>query len=221
MANPTFTGVLTDVATGAAGGLVGGPIGAGIGALAALASDLMPALLPHLFGTQSKAVQAAITTVVQGVAGTTDPDAIKALSATDPAKAAELKLALAQLAAQAAQAERQAELDAIKAEYADKADARGMLASLGKAASPVQWAPVVVSIIVLLALGLMAWLVMYQQLPKGSETLASGLVETLKNLAIIVVGFWCGSSAGSARKDHLLYQSTPAQGGAAVRPLAQ
>jgi hypothetical protein len=96
----------------------------------------------------------------------------------------------------------------------DVADARAQTVALAQAHSTVQWAPAIVSAVVLSTFGTVMWLALTRSLPAGSETILNMLLGTLAAMATSVVSYWVGSSAGSAQKTDLLYRSNPAGNGA-------
>ncbi len=175
-----------------------------------LAISLAPEIGKWLFGAKGGDVAASVAQVVQTVTGTSDEAAAQQAIARDPAVAANLRVQLAQIAAQQEQAARQADLDTLKAGLADVQDARGQTVSLAKAGSGVQWAPAIVSFVVLGTFGVVMWAALNRTLPAGSETILNMLLGTLAAMATSVVGYWVGSSSGSTRKTELLYQSAPA-----------
>ena len=71
-----------------------------MGALIPLALTLAPEIGKWLFGDAGEKTAAAVAQVVQTVTGTTDEAAATAAIGRDPALAAQLRLQLAQLAAQ-------------------------------------------------------------------------------------------------------------------------
>ncbi len=66
------------------------------------------------------------------------------------------------------------------------------------------WGAPVVSVVVLVTFGTVVSLVLLRAIPVGSETVLNVLLGTLAAMATNVVGYWVGSSAGSARKDEQL-----------------
>ncbi|MBC7800023.1 MAG: hypothetical protein H7Z10_05330, partial [Gemmatimonadaceae bacterium] len=72
---------------------------------------------------------------------------------------------------------------------------------LASAGSAMAWGAPVVSLVVLLTFGAVVALVLVQAVPPDSETVLNVLLGTLGAMATNVVGYWVGSSAGSARKD--------------------
>lgn len=63
----------------------------------------------------------------------------------------------------------------------------------------------VVSLIVLVFFAALIAIATYY----NQENALNGYGEVVKNLVIMVVSFWIGSSAGSARKDAVIAQSAP------------
>jgi hypothetical protein len=180
-----------------------------MGALIPLAISLAPEIGKWLFGSKGEQTAQAVAQVVQTVTGTTDDAVAQQVIARDPAVAAQLRVQLAQLAAQQEQVARQADLDALKAQIGDVQNARAQTVALAQAKSAVAWAPPIVSIVVLATFGLVMWAALTRALPAGSETILNMLLGTLAAMATSVVGYWVGSSAGSERKTDLLYNSTP------------
>ena len=174
-----------------------------------LAISLAPEIGKWLFGDKGEQTAAAVARVVQTVTGTTDETVAQQVLARDPTVAAQLRVQLAQLAAQREQAAAQATLEALKAQIADVQSARAQTVSLAQAKSAVQWSAPVVSIVVLATFGVVMWAALTRSLPAGSETILNMLLGTLAAMATSVVGYWVGSSAGSERKTDLLYNSTP------------
>ncbi len=179
-----------------------------------LALSLAPEIGNWLFGAKGAATATAVANVVQAVTGTADPAAAQ-LAIADPKVATELRVKLAEIAATAQAGARQADLDDLTARLKDVQDARSQTVSLAKAGSLVQWAPPVVSIVVLGTFGAVMWVALTQAMPPGSATILNMLLGTLAAMSTSVVGYWVGSSAGSERKTTLLYHSTPTPGGAA------
>ena len=180
-----------------------------MGALIPLAISLAPEIGRWLFGAKGEQTAAAVVQVVQSVTGTADETVAQQVVARDPAVAAQLRLQLAQLAAQQEQAVRQADLDELAGRLRDVQDARAQTVSLARAGSAVQWAPAIVSVTVLATFGVVMWAALTRALPSGSETILNMLLGTLAAMATSVVGYWVGSSAGSAQKTEMLYRSAP------------
>ena len=178
-----------------------------------LAISLAPELARWLFGAKAADTAAAVSAAVQAVTGTPDEAMAQQVLARDPQATALLRVQLAQIAAAADQAARQAELDTLTAGLRDVASARAQTVELAQAHSRVQWAPVVVSLVVLVTFAVVMWAALSSTLPAGSETILNMLLGTLAAMATSVVGYWVGSSSGSAAKTEMLYQSTPSRPG--------
>lgn len=66
------------------------------------------------------------------------------------------------------------------------------------------WAPLVVSVIVLLAFAFMAAAILFQAVPQENREAAMLMLGSLSTFAGGAVTYWLGSSAGSAAKNALL-----------------
>jgi hypothetical protein len=177
-----------------------------MGALIPLVLSIAPEIADWLFGPSAGAATESVTKVVGAVTGTTDPEAAAAALADKPELATQLKVQLAQIAAQDRQATRAAELDTLKASLSDVADARGQTEKLVQMGSGLAWSPVLLSGIVLMAFSLMIYVVLTRSLPEGSGPLANVLLGTLAAMASQVGNYWLGSSAASANKDSQISQ---------------
>lgn len=198
---------LSSGAKGAAAGMVLGPIGAGVGGAVGIASALLPGVA-HLFSSDPDTV-AKVTSAVQAVTGTADP-AEQEVAAQDPSIAADLRVQLAQIAADRQAAQDQAQLDALKATLADVQNARLQALQLTQAGSKQAWGVSVVSVVVLLTFAVLSCLLLFRAVPEPSTGPLQILLGNLGTMAAGVVAFWIGSSAGSARKTEMLSQSVPA-----------
>ncbi len=184
-----------------------------MGALIPLAISLAPEIGKWLFGSTGEQTAAAVAQVVQAATGTTDESVAQATISSNPQLAAQLRLQLAQIAAGQEEAARTAQLETMKAYLADIAGARQQTVDLAKSGSAVQWAPVVVSTVVLSTFGVVMFAALSHALPQGSETILNMLLGTLAAMATSVVAYWVGSSAGSAQKTDLLARSPAITGG--------
>ena len=73
------------------------------------------------------------------------------------------------------------------------------------------WGAPVVSVVVLVTFGAVVSLTLLRTIPPGSEAVLNVLLGTLGAMATNVVGYWVGSSAGSAaRKDERLAEAARA-----------
>lgn len=180
-----------------------------MGALIPLAISLAPEIGRFLFGAAGEKTAAAVAQVVKGVTGTSDEAVAQQAINDNPQLATQLRIRLAELAAQQEHEARQAELDQFAAQLKDVADARQQTVALARAGSAVQWAPVIVSFVVLATFGIVMWAALTRTLPAGSETILNMLLGTLAAMSSATVSYWVGSSAGSAQKTDLLFRSTP------------
>ena len=197
--------VAADALKGAAAGSVVPGLGTALGAVGGIALDLAPELGRWLFGPGAAPVTAAVQQAIQAATGTSDPAAqIAALA--DPDRAGQLRVELAVIAAARAAAADTAAEARLTAHLADVANARAMALQLAQSGSAMAWGAPVTSVVVLLTFGVVMGLVLLHAVPVGSETVLNVLLGTLGAMATNVVGYWVGSSAGSARKDARLAQ---------------
>ena len=191
------TAALTDAAKGAAAGSIVPGLGTVAGGLIGLAASLVPHLLPEA-ARPALAQAAATITGVQDEAGQ-----VAAISA-DPAHADAFRLEVLRIAADERTAERQADADRLNAVMSDVADARKQTVALAAAGSSIAWGAPVVSTLVLVAFTVMGTLVLWHGVPTGAEGVASVMLGYVGGMATTAVGYWLGSSAGSAAKTDLL-----------------
>lgn len=205
---------LTSAAKGVAAGAVAGPVGMAVGGLGGLVLDMAPSLAKWLFGDSGGQTVAAVADAVKSVTGTSDADAALAALAKDPQAAINLRIQLAQIAAQreveqdkAAEAARQAQIDELKARLDDVAGARNQTVELAKAGSKIAYGAPIVSVVVLAVFGVAMWSA-FHAAPGTESATQIGIQETLKTLATMVVAYWVGSSRGSAVKDARIHELT-------------
>lgn len=189
-----------DAAKGAAAGSVVPGIGTALGAVGGVVLDLAPEVGRWLFGAGAESTISAVQSAVGAVTGTQDPAAQTAALA-DPEKAAALRVELAQIAAEREAAAGQADQAALVSQLSDVAGARATTVQLAQAGSSMAWGAPAVSVLVMLTFGGVVSIALTQAMPAGSETILNVLLGTLGAMATNVVGYWVGSSAGSARKD--------------------
>ncbi len=195
-------------AKGAAAGMVLGPVGAGVGGLLGVAMAAAPGVAQWLGGSADAAEKAVAA--VRTVTGTSDPAAANAALA-DPILAGDLRVQLAQIAADREREMREADLDSLKAALGDVAGARAQTLALAQAGSSLSWGAPVVSVVVVAMFGILAGLLLFRAVPEGSAGLLNILLGSLSSMATAVVTFWIGSSAGSERKTNLLARSVPSE----------
>ena len=193
---------------GAAAGMVLGPVGAAGGAALGLAVQLVPQLTRWLAGDGGVTV-AKVIGVVEQATGTTN-GAAQVAAAADPEVASALGLQLAQIAADREADHETAQNVALVAVLGDTANARAQTLGLATQGSVLAWGSPVVSVIVLLAFGTLTGIITFHAVPEGSQQIANIMLGSLGTMAANVVGYWVGSSVGSARKTDLLAKSVPA-----------
>jgi hypothetical protein len=216
MPDINYGAALGDAASSAAAGMMFGPAGGIVGGLMGFAVDLVPQLFPHLFGKNSARVQAEVKSVlVDATGGKTNVSEVQAAVSNDPAKADEIRLRLAEIAAKADEAQRQADLqqrqadlEQMKLAVVDTANARGQMVDLAKAGSPVAWGAPAISALVLLIFAA-AVVVAFSSPATANNALANAILGTLGTMSTAVVTYWVGSSAGSAQKTALLAKAPP------------
>jgi len=169
-----------------------------------LALGLLPDLVRAVAGANAGRVAQAAVGVIAEVTGTTDPAEARRRIDANPEMAASLRIRLAEIAAADAQSVRDAELAEQRQILADVQSARAQTVALAQAGSGVQWAPVVVSAIVLLSFAAMGWAVLHRVVPPENKDAALLMLGHLSGFAGAAVAYWLGSSAGSARKDATL-----------------
>ena len=108
----------------------------------------------------------------------------------------------------AAEAQRAAEVAQIQAAIADTDSARKQTMALAASGSLIAWGAPIVSVLVIITFGASFYFVLTRELPTTSMTILIGFVEIMKAMAISVVSYWVGSSAGSARKDATIGQQS-------------
>jgi hypothetical protein len=182
-----------------------------MGPLIPLAISLAPEIGKWLFGGPAgEQIARAVEQAVASVTGTSDEAAAQQAIVRDPQLAMKLRLHLAQLAAQQDQAARRAELEELAIRFGDMRKVRGTVVASMNDRNTARWAAPIVSIVVLLTFAVVMWAALTRVLPAGSEAILNTLLGTLAAMATTVVGYWVGSSAGSAQKTDLLARGTPA-----------
>ena len=174
-----------------------------MGALIPLAISIAPEIAKWLFG-DGAAVQkttAAVAQVVEAATGAKDGAAQADIIARDPKIAMQLRVQLAQIAAQAEADARKQDIDTLSAQLADTAGARAQTIALAQARSGIAWGAPVVSFIVLATFGIVMGMALTVSVPEQSTAIVNVLLGSLATMATSVVSYWVGSSAGSARKD--------------------
>ena len=191
-----------------------------------LAIQIAPTIAKWLFGNDGEKVVQQVGDTITQVTGVTEPHtetgvaAIEAVLQGKPELAVQIQVQLAKIAAdreaetnRAAEATRKADLDALAARIADTDNARKQTVALTQAGSKIAYGAPVVSALVLVTFAVVMTLAFTRSLPAGSETILNMLLGSLAAMATSVVGYWVGSSAGSARKDEHIAQLASGQSG--------
>jgi hypothetical protein len=130
-------------------------------------------------------ILAAGSKVAQEVFGTISETEIAAQIAADPPLADQFKAKL------------EAETAALQASFADIQNARQQTIALAAQGSQIAWAPVLVSLLVVILFGAMGAGLMFRQVPDSQISIV--VFTTLSTGFGMVLQYWLGSSAGSAR----------------------
>jgi len=177
-------------------------------------ASLAPTVASWIFGDKTGKAVETVSTIVREQLGTDNPDAVQQAIASNPELAAQLRLAL--IKAEAEERERQAQIererqqqqhDQFLAELRDVQDARSQTVKLAETHSPIAWGVVVVSTIVLMAFGVMLYVVIAKATPAAESMSAQLLLGMLGSMATSVVAYWVGSSRGSEQKNAWIQQA--------------
>ncbi len=195
-------------ARGAAAGSVVPGVGTALGAAGGAVLSLAPELGRWLFGPDAGTTIGAVRDAVVEATGTADPDGQVAALA-DPAVAGKLRLDLAQIAAERDTAREVATQNRLDAALADVADARRQTVALAASGSRIAWGAPVVSLVAtagfLAAFAALVFAPVVQD--AGRAAMVNIMVGALASGYTGVLGYWLGSSIGSARKEKLLANS--------------
>ncbi len=153
----------------------------------------LPALGSLIGSNKAGEVIAAGAKVAQEVFGTTDERDIAKQISTNPALADQFKAKL------------EAETAKLTAQLADVQDARATTVALAAQGSVISWGAPVVSVVVVLGFVVLSYMAM-NPTPAVRADVVLYLLGAWQSLATAVVGYWIGSSAGSASKDVALKQ---------------
>lgn len=187
---------------GAALGSVVPGVGTVVGGLIGVASNLVSHILPP-------SAQPALTAAAEAITGKAYEATQLSALAENPAQMAEFRLQVMQIVADEHTAERQADADRLAAALADVANARAQTIALAAAGSRIAWGTPVTSVVVLMIFAMAVSVILFWGIPPGSEATANVLLGTLATMAVSVVSYWVGSSAGSAEKQRLLAGGKP------------
>jgi hypothetical protein len=195
---------LAAIARGAGTGMTFGPIGAAAGGVAGLVLNLAPEIGKSLFGDKGGQTAVEVARAVEAVTGTSDAAAAMQKLQAEPATALDLRVKLAQIAA-ARQAEEDSARNAqLAANIANTSDARGQTVKLAEVGSSIAWGAPVVSLVVVIAFFAVLMVVALRGIPTGAETILNVMLGFLGSAFGAVLGYWVGSSSGSAQKTEVL-----------------
>ena len=161
---------------------------------------LAPTVASWLMGDKTGAAVTKITGIAQDLLGTSDAAGIEKAIAADPNLALQFKMAVMQAEADA----RRQEFDTLQAQLADVQSARNQTVKLAEAGSVIAWGAPIISILITVGFFAMLYVVIRQEIPESSQTLANIMLGSLGTSFTAVVGYWVGSSAGSAQKTNAL-----------------
>lgn len=161
---------------------------------------LAPTVASWIMGDKTGAAIGKITGIAQDLLGTSDAAGIERAIAADPNLALQFKMAVIQAEADA----RRQEFDTLQAQLADVQNARHQTVELARAGSAIAWGAPLVSILITAGFFVMLYLVIQREIPEGSRDLANIMLGSLGSSFTAVVGYWVGSSAGSAQKTAVL-----------------
>lgn len=162
----------------------------------------------------------ALGGIVANALGVEDtPEAVGAAIETMPATELQAKLSAAEAEAQSkwpalaeiVKAQEQGKTSRFEAGILDNEDAREANLELVKAGSPVQWAPSVISLVILIGYFAVLYILFTRPFAKLDDNFKDILIFMLGALQVgvgQVINYWLGSSAGSAMKDSALRDIT-------------
>lgn len=158
--------------------------------------SLAPTVASWIMGDKTGAAVSKVTGIARDILGTDSADGIERAIAADPNLALQFRMAVIQAEADA----RRQEFDTLQAQLADVQSARNQTVELAKAGSAIAWGAPIVSTLITVGFFVMLYLVIRREIPEGSRDLANIMLGSLGSSFTAVVGYWVGSSAGSAQK---------------------
>lgn len=164
--------------------------------------NLAPSVASWVLGDKSGGAVKTVTDIIKQTTGIDgDPDA--ALAA-NPQLMLDLKLAL--LKAQGEEAERRHQ--EYLAGLADVASAREQTVGLAKAKSPIAWGAPIVSVLAVCVFAGFIYLLFVKAIPESMKDALMLMAGAASAGFTQVLGYWLGSSAGSAQKNGLVEMLT-------------
>lgn len=197
--------------------------------LVMLAGTLLPEILRLFASDKSNTIGDKVTDVFKSVLKTDDLSVAEQKIAASPSDRAEIQLQLAQIAANEAEAQREAEearrrfeLEVLQdklaeserireAEFrryqvdaADRSQARERLSKLEEADSPFAYVPPILALIITLGLGYFLYLLLTTHNELQNKDVFNTILGALTTAFVTIVTFYFGSSVGSKEKDQLI-----------------
>ena len=166
-----------------------------IGTLSKLGAPVLGTLIGGPIGTIAGAALGALADAL-GTKAT--PEAVKEALETNPAAAAIVRAVEAEKVPELAK-----DLEVI---LRDRQGARDQTLALVEKNSPIAWAPVVVTAVVLMGYLVLSFLALKPETAGVRADVVLYLLGAWQSLAAGVVYYWVGSSSGSASKDATLKQ---------------
>ncbi len=160
-----------------------------------LLAGVAPHIAEWLGGDDAEAVANQVVGAVRSVVGAADEMAVAAAMA-DPEQRGRLAVELARIAAERERVREEAITARIAAALADTADARRQTVALAQQGSALAYGAALVSAVIL---ALFAMMVGAEQF--GWSPVSDGTKRLVEAALVLVLGYWVGSSAGSAAKD--------------------
>lgn len=161
---------------------------------------LAPTVASWIMGDKTGDAVAKVTGIAREVLGTDSPDAIERAVAADPNIALQFKQALIQAEADA----RRQEFETLQAQIADVQSARQQTVELAKTGSAIAWGAPAVSVLAVAVFGGFVYMLFAKELPDGMKDALMLMAGAASAGFTQVLGYWLGSSAGSAQKTSLI-----------------
>lgn len=161
---------------------------------------LAPTVASWIMGDKTGAAISKVTGIAREILGTDDANGIEKAIAADPNLALQFKMAVIQAEADA----RRQEFEALQAQLADVQSARDQTVKLAQSGSLIAWAAPIVSIMAVAVFGGVIYLLFTGSISSELRDALMILVGTSGSGYTAVLGYWLGSSAGSAQKNAAL-----------------
>lgn len=160
--------------------------------------NLAPTVASWVLGDKTGKAVSTVSDIIKQTTGM-DGDPTDALKA-NPELMLQLKMALVKAESE----DRQRQHEEVLAQLADVASARNQTVELARSGSAIAWGAPIISAIITAGFFAMLYMVLVREIPEGSQRLADIMLGWLGAAFSAVVGYWVGSSAGSAQKTNLM-----------------